>query len=85
MKEMRKYIIEIFYSDEDEGFIAVAPELAGCWRLWRLKEDALHEIEIAMDLWLETAKKEGRNIPRPRGRELLAGVLEKKDRESAVS
>jgi len=38
---------------------------------WGNEEEALKEIKVAMDLWLETAKKEGREIPKPTGKELL--------------
>ncbi len=62
----QKYRIEIFYSQEDEGFIAVAPELAGCSAFGDTPEEALKEIKIAMQLWLEAAKKEGREIPEPK-------------------
>ncbi len=62
----QRYKIEIFYSEEDEGFIAVAPELPGCSAFGETPEDALREIKIAMELWLETARKEGREIPKPK-------------------
>ncbi len=64
------YAIEIFYSEEDEGYISVVPELPGCSAFGKT-EEALEEIKMAMELWLETAKKEGRKIPQPRGKELL--------------
>ena len=66
-----KYAIEIFYSEEDGGYIAVAPELPGCSAFGETEEEALREIKVAMELWLQTAKKEGREIPKPRGRALL--------------
>ncbi len=62
---MHKYAIEIFYSEEDEGYIAVAPELPECSDFGETEEEARKEIKIAIDLWLETAKKEGREIPKP--------------------
>lgn len=68
---MYKYAIEIFYSEDDEGYIAVVPELPGCSAFGKTKEDALKEIKVAMGLWLETAKKEGREIPPAGGKELL--------------
>ena len=68
---MYKYAIEIFYSEEDEGYIAVIPELASCSAFGETEELALKEIKIAMELWLETAQKEGRDIPQPQGKELL--------------
>jgi predicted RNase H-like HicB family nuclease len=60
---MHRYSIEIQYSEEDEGFIAVAPELPGCSAFGKTEELALRELKVAMDLWLRTAMKEGRRIP----------------------
>ncbi len=74
---MYKYAIEIFHSEEDEGYIAVVPELSGCTVFGETEEKALEEIKIAMELWLETAKKEGRNIPQPHGKEILKLIYEK--------
>jgi len=71
---MNKYAIEIFYSEEDDGFIAVVPELKGCSAFGETEEKALQEIKIAVDLWLRTAEKEGRDIPIPQGKELLNGL-----------
>lgn len=69
------YAIEIFYSEEDEGFIAIVPELAGCSAFGETEERALHEVKIAMQLWLETAKEIGRSIPVPQKRSLIAGLV----------
>ena len=66
------YAIEIFYSEEDEGFIAVVPELPGCSAFGDTEERALKEVKIAMQLWLETAKEIGREIPAPQKRSLVA-------------
>ncbi|CVK33764.1 MAG: type II toxin-antitoxin system HicB family antitoxin [Methanoculleus bourgensis] len=44
-------------SDEDEGFIAVAPELPGCSAFGETKEAALSEVNVAINLWLETARE----------------------------
>ncbi len=73
---MYKYAIEIFYSEEDEGRIAVVPELPGCSAFGETEEEALNEVLIAIELWLETAEKEGREIPSPRGKALLAELAE---------
>ncbi len=75
---MYKYAIEIFYSEEDEGYIAVVPELPGCSAFGETEEEALEEVKTAMNLWLETAKKERRKIPKPQGKEMLKAVY--KDR-----
>ena len=69
--KMSKYAIEIFYSKEDKGYIAVVPELPGCSAFGPTEEEALEEVKLAMDLWLKTAKAEGREIPKPQGKDLL--------------
>ena len=71
---MYKYAIEIFYSEEDEGYIAVVPELSECSAFGETEEEALEEVKTAMNLWLETAKKERRKIPKPQGKEMLKAV-----------
>ena len=68
------YAIEIFYSEEDGGFIAIVPELAGCSAFGETEEKALREVKIAMQLWLETAKEIGRAIPAPQKRSLIASL-----------
>jgi predicted RNase H-like HicB family nuclease len=64
---MNKYAIEIFFSEEDKGYIAIVPELSGCSAFGKTEEEALEEIKIAMELWLETAEKEGKKLPKPIG------------------
>jgi predicted RNase H-like HicB family nuclease len=71
-KLMLMYAIEIFYSEEDESFIAIVPELPGCSAFGRTEEDALKEVKTAMQLWLETAKEIGHEIPAPQKRSLVA-------------
>jgi predicted RNase H-like HicB family nuclease len=66
------YAIEIFYSEEDEGYIAIVPELPGCSAFGETEERALREVKIAIQLWLETAKEMGRAIPLPLKRSLAA-------------
>jgi predicted RNase H-like HicB family nuclease len=66
------YAIEIFYSEEDEGFIAVVPGLPGCSAFGRNEETALKEVKTAMQLWLDTAKEIGRDIPTPQKRRIAA-------------
>ncbi|MEX2705918.1 MAG: type II toxin-antitoxin system HicB family antitoxin [Candidatus Freyarchaeota archaeon] len=73
---MYKYAIEIFYSEEDEGYIALVPELPGCSAFGKSEEEALEEVKTAIELWLETAKREGREIPKPGGKELLKRFYE---------
>lgn len=75
---MYRYAIEIFYSEDDEGYIAVVPELPGCSAFGDTEENALKEIKVSMELWIETARKEGRTIPQPSGKGLLQAIIEKK-------
>jgi len=58
---MHRYTIEIFYSEEDEGYIAVVPELPGCSAFGETEEEALKEVKNAIELWIE-ATKESENI-----------------------
>jgi predicted RNase H-like HicB family nuclease len=74
---MHKYAIEIFYSEEDEGYIALVPELPGCSAFGNTPEESLEEVSVAIELWLETAKMEGREIPKPQGARLLSQICEK--------
>ena len=67
---INRYLIEIFYSDEDAGYIAIVPELPGCSAFGETEEDALVEVKAAIALWLETARAEGYPIPEPAGRSL---------------
>ena len=62
---MNKYHINIFYSDEDECYVADIPDLKGCSALGETPEDAAREIMIAQRLWLEAAKDMGKTIPEP--------------------
>ena len=82
---MYKYAIEIFYSEEDEGYIAVVPELPGCSAFGESEERALQEIKTAIDLWLTTAKNIGREIPKPHGREVLRDLLDERSRHNVAS
>ena len=72
-----KYAIKIFYNEEDEGYIAIVPELPGCSAFGETPEEALREVKIAIELWLEAAKKIGKEIPKPMGKELLKEILSK--------
>ena len=63
---MKDYHINIFYSEEDGGYIADIPDLKYCSAFGKSRQEALVEVEIAKELWLETARKEGKPIPKPR-------------------
>jgi predicted RNase H-like HicB family nuclease len=63
---MKDYHINIFYSEEDGGYIADIPDLKYCSAFGKTRQEALREVEIAREVWLETARQEGKPIPRPR-------------------
>jgi len=63
---MSTYEITIFYSSEDEGFIAEIPDLEYCSAFGRTPAEALAEVERARDVWLAAARDAGRPIPVPR-------------------
>jgi predicted RNase H-like HicB family nuclease len=65
---MKDYHINVFYSEEDEGYIADIPDLSFCSAFGSTPEQALHEVEIAKIAWLETAALQGLPIPEPRYR-----------------
>jgi predicted RNase H-like HicB family nuclease len=60
-----RYERKAFYSKEDRGWIAVAPELRGCSAFGRTAKAALGELETAIKLWVETAKAGKRPLPIP--------------------
>ena len=65
---MYKYEIIIYWSDDDNSFIAEVPELAGCMADGANYAQALESIEIVIGEWIETAKMLGREIPKPKGK-----------------
>ena len=67
-----KYEIIIFWSKEDNFFIAEVPELAGCMADGNSYAEALKNTEEVIDEWLETAKALNRSIPEPKGRLVYA-------------
>ncbi len=65
---MSDYHINIFYSEEDGGYIADIPDLESCSALGATPEEALAEVERAKAAWLEAARESGKPIPPPRYR-----------------
>ena len=65
---MHKYEVVIYWSEDDARFIADIPELAGCAAHGDSPAEALAEAQEAIDLWLDTAREFGRDIPKPKGR-----------------
>lgn len=71
---MRDYHINIFYSEEDGGYIADIPDLRSCSAFSETPEEALREVLVAQETWLEAAQATGRSIPEPRYRPLIYQV-----------
>ena len=68
---MHKYEIVIYWSNEDQVFIAEVPELPGCMAHGKNHSDALANVNDAIELWLDTAKEFGDPIPEPKGKRLV--------------
>jgi len=71
---MKDYHINIFYSEENEGYIADIPDLKFCSAFGDTPEEALREVQIAKTAWLEAARAEGKPIPLPRYRPVIYQV-----------
>ena len=71
---MRDYHINIFWSDEDGGYIADLPDLEACSAFGNTPEVALAEVEKAKEAWLTTARETGRPVPEPRYRPVIYQV-----------
>ncbi len=65
---MAKYEIIIYWSDDDQAFIAEVPELPGCMADGKTYQEAIANAEIVMHEWIETAREINRPIPEPKGR-----------------
>jgi len=60
------YLIEVFWSEEDQGYMAIAPDLPGCSAFGETPAAALREMEDAMASWLQACEALGRPAPAPR-------------------
>jgi predicted RNase H-like HicB family nuclease len=69
---MTKYEIILYWSVDDDAFIAEVPELPGCAADGPTRQEALANVETAIQEWIETAQELGRSIPEPKGRLLFA-------------
>lgn len=69
---MTRYEIILYWSADDEAFIAEVPELAGCAADGATRHEAFANAEVVISEWLETARELGRTIPEPKGRLLFA-------------
>lgn len=72
MKAKYNYEIIIYWSKEDDTFIAEAPELPGCMADGNTYTKALANIELIIEEWIETARNLGRTIPKAKGRLIYA-------------
>ena len=63
-----KYEVIIYWSEDDQAFVAVVPELPGCMADGPTKFEALQNAEQIAAEWIETAKSLGRDVPDPKGR-----------------
>ena len=68
---MDKYEIIIYWSEEDQVFVAEIPELPGCLSHGDTHETALNNAKDALRLWIDTALERGDHIPEPKGRRLV--------------
>jgi predicted RNase H-like HicB family nuclease len=68
---MIKYEVIIYWSEEDQAFVAEVPELPGCAAHGSTQEGALRSAQDAIQLWIDTAKEFGDSIPEPKGRRLI--------------
>ncbi len=71
---MKDYHINIFYSEEDGGYIADIPDLKICSAFGETPKEALKEVEKAKVVWLEVAQKSGKPIPQPKYRPVIYEV-----------
>lgn len=69
---MNKYEIIIFWSEQDNSFIAEIPELKGCIAHGETHDEALRQVKVVAKEWMRIAKKEGWEIPQPKGRLMFA-------------
>ena len=69
---MTKYEIIIYWSEDDNAFIAEVPELPGCAADGSTYHEALNNVEVVINEWIETANELGRTVPEPKGRLIFA-------------
>lgn len=72
MSSELRYEVIIYWSGEDDAFVAEVPELPGCAADGRTYEEALANVQVIIAEWIETAEELGRPIPEPRGRLMFA-------------
>lgn len=67
-----RYEIILYWSDQDQAFLAEVPELAGCMADGATYAEAVENAQVVIQEWIETAKSLGRPVPEPKGRLLYA-------------
>jgi predicted RNase H-like HicB family nuclease len=67
-----RYEIIIYWSAEDQAYIAEVPELPGCMADGKTYQEALSNVEVIIQEWIETAKELKRQIPQPKGKLIYA-------------
>lgn len=65
---MFRYEVVIYWSDEDQAFIAEVPQLAGCMADGATYQEALSNAEVVIKEWIETTRELGEPIPQPKGK-----------------
>jgi len=65
---MYRYEIIVYWSEDDNSFIAEVPELSGCMADGKTYHEALSNVQVIIDEWIETAKSQNRIIPTPKGK-----------------
>lgn len=72
MRPEYRYEVILYWSDEDQAFIAEVPELPGCAADGATYAEAISNVEVVIREWIETAQELGRPVPKPKGRLLYA-------------
>jgi predicted RNase H-like HicB family nuclease len=79
---MHRYGISIYWSNEDQLYIAAAPELPGCVTHGETQEDALANLAQAVQLWVDTAKEFGNPVPEPTGQSVSLDVVKREQSQA---
>ncbi|OGF66826.1 MAG: hypothetical protein A2Y62_10610 [Candidatus Fischerbacteria bacterium RBG_13_37_8] len=69
---MHRYEVIIFWSEEDKAYIAEVPELPGCMADGKSYYEALQNVQVMIDEWIETPRSMGRSSPKPKGKLMYA-------------
>jgi predicted RNase H-like HicB family nuclease len=72
---VKNYLINLFYSEKDDGYIAGIPDLKHCSAFGSTPEEALREVLRAKEAWLKAARTNGKSIPEPRYRPVVYQIV----------